>query len=282
VRRHEYARHTQIALLYDGDAGERIAAYLLLPRSGDRRPLPAVVAAHPCARRCAVGKEQVVRRCADLPDGSFGLELVRRGFAVIAPDAAKVGERCDRRLRQPWQEADDVGGGAARCCEAPGGSLGAIRWKRVHDTMRAVDLLAQHRRVDATRIGVIGHGLGADTLLLTMAHDERIRCAALAGAGACPADPSRELPAATLLAAAAPRPLIEFARAGVRRTAHADAGRAYAAAGAPAALALVEGDGPEAAFPPASRAAACDWLERHLMAAAPIAPADAKPGGDDF
>ena len=58
--RREYRTHTEIKLSYDGDPGERIPAYLLIPRGIGAERRPAIFAAHQCAWACDIGKEQVV------------------------------------------------------------------------------------------------------------------------------------------------------------------------------------------------------------------------------
>ena len=60
VYRREYRTHTEIKVTYQGDPGERIPAYLLLPRNAGDGRLPAVFAAHQCGGLCDIGKEQVV------------------------------------------------------------------------------------------------------------------------------------------------------------------------------------------------------------------------------
>jgi len=185
----EFRTHTEIKIDYCGHAGERIPAYLLLPRNADaatargENPQRAgVVAFHQCGYHCDLGKEQVVGHCVDLPEQAYGLELVRRGFVVLAPDAAKVGERFDPALRPRWKCATDRAGQDACCC-APGGSWGHPRWRPVFDAMRAVDVLAAVPGVDPARLGAIGHSLGADTILWTLPVEPRLRAVALSGGG---------------------------------------------------------------------------------------------------
>lgn len=184
IHRREWQTHTEIKLTYQGDPGERILAYLLIPRHAGGGRLPAIFAAHQCGGLCDTGREQVVGKCVDLPDQAYGLELVREGFVVLAPDANKVGERCDHKLREPWQTASDLGNQDA-CCVAPRRSwgLGPMRWKRVYDVMRGIDFLCAHERVAPDRIGMIGHSLGADTILWAMPVDPRIRVGCISGGG---------------------------------------------------------------------------------------------------
>jgi dienelactone hydrolase len=292
VWRREWATHTEIKLTYAGSPGERIPAYLLLPRHAPDGPLPAVFAAHQCGDQCDLGKEQVVGKAVDWPDQAYGLGLVREGFVVLAPDANKVGERYDPHLREPWQRVGDppfdTGPRYVRqrgCCLASGGSWGSQRWKPVFDVMRGVDLLVQHPRVDPTRIGMIGHSMGGDTVLWAMPWDDRIRAAVISGSGLLqhfpPAGPYG-LPYADILCLIAPRPLLEVTgtedspnlvrpdgdpdvdeRMRAKRDAH-DAARAiYRLAGASERIGRYEFAGGHI-FPPEGHHAAYEWLKRWL------------------
>jgi len=275
LSRREYATHTEIKLAYDGEPGERIPAYLLMPRDAPSGRLPAVFAAHQCAWLCDIGKEQVVGHCVDLPDQAYGLELVCEGFVVLAPDANKVGERFDAKLRPPWQRAHSQPE-QRNCCCASGGSWGYPRWKPVYDVMRGLDYLCQHERVDAARIGMVGHSLGADTTLWTLPFEPRLKAVAISGTGIIKTwkkdgwDPYG-LAYEDLLKVIAPRPLIEVtgrrdpcnfldnqsspwseAKMERKRHAHAAACAVYAERGCPDGLMLWEHDGGHA-FPEEGR-----------------------------
>ncbi len=307
-QRREFATHTEIKLSYAGEPGERTPAYLLLPRNAPRAKQPGILAAHQCASACDVGKEQVIGKCVDWPDQAYGLELVREGFVVLAPDANKVGERYDPSLREPWQTRYDpslrepwqtaamLPAGQEPCCTAPGGSWGPIRWKPVLDVMRAIDLLAQHPLVDPLRIGMIGHSLGADTLLWSMPLDSRIRAGVINGGGLMgltgPNAPretavwlSRRLPLpfTDVVRLIAPRAFFEVignedylnicddslkgagvdARMAAKRAAHEAIGEVYRLYGARDRLALYDFDGGHR-FPTPARKAAYAWLKRWL------------------
>jgi len=284
VWRREFRTHTELKVTYEGDPGERVPAYLLLPREPLARPAPAVLAAHQCAHQCDIGKEQVVGKCVDWPDQAYGLELVREGFVVLAPDANKVGERFDPKLRKAWQTAKEIGDQHA-CCVADGGSWGRIRWKPVFDVMRGIDFLVQRPEVDARRIGMIGHSLGADTVAWAMPFEERIRAAAISGGGLMIEGDwlPYGIPYADILRLVAPRPFFEFTgtrdfaanwhREGKpattdecmarKRRSHDIARAVYALHGKAECLACMEFDC-DHAFPPEGRRAAYAWLKKHL------------------
>lgn len=279
----EYSTHTEWKITYQGELGECIPAYLLIPRDAPNEYLPAVLALHQCAWLCDIGKEQVVGKCVDLPDQAYGLELVRAGFIVLAPDANKVGERFDQSLRKPWQTAVHIGGQQA-CCTADSGSWGSIRYKPVYDVMRAVDFLAQHPRVDSRCIGMMGHSLGADTILWSLPFEERIRAVVISGGGIMAATwEPYGIPYADLLRFIAPRPFLEVTgtedginwlererpeqideRMMSKRAAHS-AGRAiYRLYDCEERLACIEFEGGHR-FPEYGRKVGIDWLKRWLI-----------------
>lgn len=280
--RREFHKHTEIRVHYDGEPGERIPAYLLIPRRAGKGRLPAVLAAHQCSWKCDIGKEQVVGKCVHLSDQAYGLELVHQGFVVLAPDANKVGERYDPDLRKPWQTPSAFGNSQDACCTAPGGSWGSIRWKPVFDAMRGIDFLSQHERVDPDRIGMIGHSLGADTTLWTMPVEERIRAAAISGGGLIHSSSSYGIPYADVLSLIAPRPYLEVTgyhdytnnkskdpdlsideRMGKKRNAHMTAKAVYRLLGHEDKLERYEFDGGHS-FPAEGRQAAYAWFKRWL------------------
>ena len=281
----EYATHTEIKLTYDGEPGERIPAYLLLPRIDTASPLPAVYAAHQCACQCDIGKEQVVGKAVDWPDQAYGLELVREGFVVLAPDANKVGERYDPELREPWETAFVHKKDQSCCCTAPGGSWGPLRWKPVYDVMRGVDFLCQHERVDPDRIGMIGHSLGADTAIWAMPFENRIRAAAISGGGLMIYGQwlPYGLPYEDVLKLIAPRPFFEITGAWdevnwkgcekprtvdeafqKKRRALSKAREVYSIYGKSEGLDVFEFEG-EHFFPEQGRKAAYAWLKQWLQ-----------------
>jgi len=283
--RREYATHTEIKLTYQGEPGERIPAYLLLPRTDAEPPFPAVYAAHQCACQCDIGKEQVVGKAVDLPDQAYGLGLVREGFVVLAPDANKVGERYDPKLREPWETAFAHKKDQSCCCTAPGGSWGPIRWKPVYDVMRGVDFLCQHAMVDASRIGMVGHSLGADTTIWAMPFEDRIRAAAVSGGGLMIYGKwlPYGLPYEDVLKLIAPRPFFEVTGAwddvnwkgcekpkttdeafGKKRRALSMAREVYALYDSEDAIDAFEFEGGHS-FPRDGRKAAYAWLKRWLQ-----------------
>ena len=281
--RREFWCCTEVKLDYEGEVGERIPAYLLLPRRPLRTPCPAIFAAHQCCGWCDIGKEQVVGKCPDAPDQAYGYELVKEGFAVLAPDANMIGERYDPALRKPWQTLEDFPD-QSRCCTAPRGPFGSVRWKRVFDVMRGIDFLQGLDAIDPTRIGMIGHSLGGATTLWAMSMDERIRVGVASGGGDGRSEDGREygLPLADLLSLLAPRPCLlvtglhdidirppdvearETERMAAWHTTFTTARATYRLLGNEDALQLCEFDGGHS-FPVEARRTAYEWFKRWLL-----------------
>lgn len=141
---------TRIGLTYAAEPGDRVPAWLLIPKDrapGERRP--AILALH---QTVAIGKDEPVG-LGGKPDLRYARELAGRGYVCLAPDYPRFGEhRAD-----PY----DLGHASASM-------------KAVWDNIRAVDLLSARDEVDPGRIGVIGHSLGGHNAIFTAVFDERL------------------------------------------------------------------------------------------------------------
>jgi len=119
-----------------------------------------------------MGKEQVIGN-DDTPEGrdqAYGLELVRRGYIVLAYDLLGANDRAYPGLQQfstePFYETHPHW---------------SARGKDIWDVGRAIDFLQTVEEVDASRIGSIGHSQGGGITIDAMALDPRI----LAGVSSC-------------------------------------------------------------------------------------------------
>ncbi len=136
---------------YESDPGARVPAFLLIPNpalTNNRRSFPAVLAlhqTHPAGNKVVVGLGQS-------PDDEYGVELVRRGYVVLAPPYPHLADYTPDL--SPFQS----------------GTLKAI-W----DNSRGLDLLTALPYVATNRgFAAIGHSLGGHNALFTAALDPRI------------------------------------------------------------------------------------------------------------
>lgn len=156
---HAEADHTRLHIQYDTVSGAPVPAYLLVP-SGVPSRRPAVLALHPTS---APGKADIATD-QGRANRQYGLELVRRGYVVLAPDVISAGERvypgCEPYRTAPFYQ------------EYPNWSAVG---KMAADHMQGVDILASLDSVDPGRIGAIGHSLGGYNAFYLAGFDRRVR-----------------------------------------------------------------------------------------------------------
>lgn len=157
----ELADHTRLHIAYATAGGDQVTAFLLLPHTvATGRRHPAILALHPTANE---GKADVATP-EGRPNRQYGLELVARGYVVLAPDTITAGERvlpgvgpyCTAPFDQAHPEWSAVG-------------------KMLTDHLHGLDLLCSLPMVDPERIGAIGHSLGAYNAFFLAGIDRRIR-----------------------------------------------------------------------------------------------------------
>ena len=262
---------------YAVETDERVPAFLFLPKQ--KGPHPAVLCHHQHGGEFEVGKDGPAG-LGSTEDQHYALELARRGYVTLAPDALCFGERQDPKgkLKGASYERFEA---LHRITEGK-----SLQGKYVWDARRALDYLVTRPEVDAARLGMIGHSLGGQETLFTTAADPRIRAAV----SSCGFGSLRTLERdrilhnfalfapglaahgdyGALLALVAPRPFLVAARTddpifpidGIEETV-AIARRAYDAAGAADKLGTFYEPGPHQ-FSPAMRQAAYAWLDRWL------------------
>jgi putative membrane-bound dehydrogenase-like protein len=140
----------RLELTFAAEPGDRVPAHLFLPDLPGGRRAPGMLALH---QTTAIGKAEPAG-LGGKPNLRYGLELARRGYAVLCPDYPSFG---DYRY--------DFGADAH-----PSGTM-----KGIVNHVRAVDLLASRPEVDPERIGVIGHSLGGHNAIFAAAFDERLK-----------------------------------------------------------------------------------------------------------
>ncbi len=164
LRTDELPGLTRRLIRYENEPGQFVEAYLLQPagKGGQRRA--GLVALHQTAN-------DTIDEIAGLkgPDQQqLGLKLAQHGFVVI----------CPRNFL--WHDANDLNDAVAKFRARHPETLGMH--KMLYDSQRAVDILANLPDVDPSRVGSVGHSLGAKEVLYLAAFDDRV-CATVFSEG---------------------------------------------------------------------------------------------------
>jgi acetyl esterase/lipase len=147
--RYECDGFMRLALSYASGEGDRVPAYLFLPRGRPGRHA-AVLALH---QTTPIGK----RESAGLGGAAnlhYAVELARRGYVVLVPDYPSLGD-----YRYDFHRSKYASGSM----------------KGIVNHIRGVDLLCGLAEVDPGRIGAIGHSLGGHNAMFLAAFDSRIK-----------------------------------------------------------------------------------------------------------
>jgi dienelactone hydrolase len=144
----ELPKATRKKILYSPEKGDRVPAYLFLPK-GLKGRAPAMLCLHQTIR---MGKGEPAG-VSDRND-PYALELAERGYVTIAPDYPNFGDyKCD-----PYAMG-----------------YASATMKGIWNHIRAVDLLQSLAEVDPERIGAIGHSLGGHNAIFAAVFDPRIK-----------------------------------------------------------------------------------------------------------
>lgn len=274
---------TRTLMSYQVEDGCRVYAYLIKPKS--EGPFPGVLVYHPTTNNTIL---EPAGLAAD-PCRHFALKLALRGCVTLSP----VNYLWDYRGRPG---ANPGFGDFIRLTEdvllkryPQWTGMGKMVW----DGLRAVDFLLTQPEVDASRLGCIGHSLGAKEALYSLAFDERMTVGVSCEGGVGLPFTNWEAPwylgeriktrpdleHHQLLALAAPRALLVLggglqppaadARAGaadfIQDWSYLQAARpAYALHGAQEKLGLLLHDHGHS-VPPEAEEALYGWFERYLM-----------------
>jgi dienelactone hydrolase len=158
-------------VVFDTEDTMSVPAYLLVPDERLEAPSgPAVLAVH----GHGPGKTQVVGlEHTDMPNADYGLQLVHRGYVVLAPDLRCFGERLD------WNPEDHY------ACDTNLVHAAMAGWnplaQNIWDLRRSLDVLEQHPLVDPGRLGMVGISYGGTVTLFTAAVDSRVAACVVSG-----------------------------------------------------------------------------------------------------
>ena len=143
---------------YEGEPGIMVRGYLLIPENMTK-PLPGVIALHSTS-------DTQMHYLAGIEEGrivAFGYNLARQGFVVFCPQCFLWHENEDRH----WEAQ------TAHFIKSHPGSTGMA--KMLFDAQRAVDVMVSLEEVDSSRIGTMGHSLGAKEAFYLGAFDDRVK-----------------------------------------------------------------------------------------------------------
>jgi pimeloyl-ACP methyl ester carboxylesterase len=164
---------------------------LLLPSGAagpgaERRQGAAVLAPHghgSAGRLPVAGRREIpaIAQTIEEHNYDYGVQLVRRGFAVFCPDARGHGERREE-TRELSEDSPQFLGSTCHHLSLKGEPLGqTVAGMWTWDLMRLLDYALTRPEVDPDRIGCAGlSGGGLQTLYLA-ALDERVKAAVVSG-----------------------------------------------------------------------------------------------------
>lgn len=169
--------YRRLHISYQGDEGDEIPAFLFLP-DGDG-PFTAVLCHHQHHGQRHWGKSEAAGLVGD-PWQAFGPALAQRGLIVLAPDSICFEDRRRNRQGTEADELDTAQHYNEMCYRLLRGDT--LMGKVLSDSAQAISLLYAHPLVDKTRVGILGHSYGGNTVLFHAALDERIHFACASGA----------------------------------------------------------------------------------------------------
>lgn len=177
----EFPDHIRQDLVLEADGHPLLPVYLLLPRPKAAKRVPGIVALHGhgmYGHHAVAGRDDLpgVAKSIAGSNYDYGRQLARRGYAVACPCFTPFGERLHRGM--PNEKQDLCGDTFMRML-----MLGKVLLaENLRDARWAFELLAQHKDVDADRIGCVGLSLGGRMTTFTAALEPRVKVAVIAGA----------------------------------------------------------------------------------------------------
>ncbi len=170
-------------LYYQSEPDVYVPAYLLIPSESTENTsrFKAVLALHGHGRGVSdvlgIGTEEETDRYVRPMNYDYAIELVKRGFLVLAPEMRGFGERRDEIDRRKGPEFS-----SCRQMAYNSMMLGRnIIAYRVFDIIRGVDYLMTRTDVDPDGIGCFGLSHGGTLTTFASVFDERIKSSVVSG-----------------------------------------------------------------------------------------------------
>ncbi|GIN58586.1 dienelactone hydrolase family protein [Lederbergia ruris] len=158
----------------------KMPIYILIPKN-QTLPLPTVLAIH----GHGYGHKELVGLH---PDGSprskssyhedFAIELVQKGFAVVAPELIGFGDRKLQEDQGKGKPGDNSCYRLASQLLLYGKTLAGLR---VHECIKVIDYLETQEEFDSSKIGCMGISGGGLVTAFTSILDERIKATVISG-----------------------------------------------------------------------------------------------------
>lgn len=177
INTEQFDNYKRQLIEYNVEDNERVQSYLLIPNELKEKN-PAILAIHQHAGNWELGKSEVVGITNDKMY-SYGLDLVERGYVVIAPDIICFESRMGEKEFKETRESQKAYERFAFCDYLVNGKT--LQGKTLHDLSVSIDVLCELNYVDQNNIGVIGHSLGGQESIWIQWLDERIK----AGVSSC-------------------------------------------------------------------------------------------------
>ncbi|MGH9867192.1 MAG: alpha/beta hydrolase family protein [Candidatus Polarisedimenticolia bacterium] len=152
---------------------EEIPAWFLMAEDA-ARPAPALLALHPHGRQFELGKS-LVAGLAGEASRAYGAAAAREGFGVLIPDLPAFEDR-RRPLAERKRNYALQGEAYERLLAMEALVHGAtLQGWILADLCACADILALDRRVDVSRLSVIGQSFGGQEAIFAMLYDPRFR-----------------------------------------------------------------------------------------------------------
>lgn len=184
IQRERMDGYTRVKMVIRTEADVRMPFYVLKPDSGKER-YPAALAPHGHSsdgKNAVVGRADgaALRGSIDHYHYAYGVELVKRGFIVFAPDARGFGERREARIAEDTDENRMASSCYTLLMRAlPLGQTVVGQW--TFDLTRLIDYALTRDDVQQEGVACCGLSGGGMQTLWLAAMDERVRAAVVSG-----------------------------------------------------------------------------------------------------